>query len=166
MNDNEFELVKRVAKELRKKLYLGNLYEDGDLYTAGWQAVNEAHDKFGDTVAEDLLSQVIRRRMIDHVRTLRKRSTDPEVAAIQLGVISLTSDEDYEDNTQFEAALNREEFEDIISVLSTRERSMIRMNIEHELNYREIAEIFGLTESRVCQIFNYDILPSIKQAIA
>lgn len=171
MNDQEFAVIKKAANLLVAKRYTGRLYEAGDLYAAGWEGVVEYHAKFGDDFQENLMGKIVRRRMIDHVRSLRKLYSTTFSEPFTFTDIEFSHDGEYEvgiigaDNSFTEMTLSKEAFEDIIKVLQPSERNMVRMHIDAELNYREIAEIIGVCEARVCQIFNGRIYPTIQKAI-
>jgi RNA polymerase sigma factor for flagellar operon FliA len=53
---------------------------------------------------------------------------------------------EYEDFTRTEAIV------DAIDQLPERERTVLALYYDEELNLREIGEVLGVTESRVCQI--------------
>ena len=180
MNEREFELVQMMAKGIYKKNVLGRLYEPGDLYGAGWEAVEEFHEKFAHLSREAcdtydaLMKKVIKRRMTDHVRTLRKRyGTHVQDLWNHTQTFSDFSysgeKEPFEvtiaapDNRFSEVILQRDEFEYMIKTLSLRSRQIMRLWIEQEFCYKEIAELLGLTESRICQIINHDIFPALER---
>lgn len=153
MNTHELEIVKLVANRLAKKDYIDRLYEVGDLYTAGWQAVQEFHNKFKDNDSDALLKSIVRCRMIDHLKIIQKKRVDPVIV-------------ESVDSSQVNERLENEKFEDMIKVLTPREQNMVRWHINDGLNYREISEIMGVVDSRICQIFKHDIFPKLKKSIS
>lgn len=162
MNDVEYEIIKRVARHLAKKKYQGDLYEEGDLYAAGWLAVEEAHAKHGCEIDRPLLINIIRRRMIDHVRHLLKKNNDPVSNADNL-TPSIISDLSYE-ASPIEDILSRDSFEQMIRCLWPHERNIARLYFAHDFHMWEIGEIMGITESAVGRQIRLNILPKIKES--
>jgi RNA polymerase sigma factor (sigma-70 family) len=163
MNDKEFEIVQSVALTLKKR-YLGRLYEVGDLYAAGWEAVNEFHAKHPNSKDDALMGFIIRRRMIDYVRKLCKLQADDPV----FNMLLFSELENNETRTWPETKTIKDDsrFDKIVRMFRPREQRMLRLYFEADMCYREIAEVMGVHESRVCQLFKRDIFPLIRETMS
>ena len=162
MNEKEFDVIQSVALVLEKKKYLGRLYEASDLYVAGWEAVEEFHNKHPGSTDENLLAFIIRRRMIDHVRILRRSNSENPI----FNALNFSDLPEVYDMAQSMTDNGNANFEEIIKIFRPKEQHMLRMYFEADMCYREIAEIMDIHESRVCQLFKQDIFPLIRETMS
>lgn len=162
MNDQEFAVVKKIAAQLAAKNYTGRLYEAGDLYAAGWIGVLEFHKQTNKSP----MAIIVRRRMVDHIRLLRKR-----FETIVTNPVPFTDiEKDFmpfqkADNSFQENIAAQDTFEDIISVLPAEDRQIVRLYINDELTYAKIGKAIGVGESRVCRIFKERIFTVLEKAM-
>jgi RNA polymerase sigma factor for flagellar operon FliA len=68
------------------------------------------------------------------------------------------ADEAADPSTLFEAANLRQRLAQAIELLPEREQLMMSLYYEQDLNLREIGEVMGVTESRVCQLHSQAVM--------
>lgn len=153
MTENEFEVIRSVALTLRKK-HLGDLYEASDLYAAGWKAVKEFHRKNPGSTDNRLLGAIVRRRMIDYARILNPNRSFNPTSLPDHEIVQAVMDDD-SDN-----------FDKIVKMFRPREQQILRLYFKADMCYLDVGEVMGLSESRVWQILNRDILPTLRETMS
>lgn len=148
-----------------------NVVEEKDYFQFGVEGLSEAIDRFDPdygTKFETYAIQRIRGKIIDELRKLqiKPRNNNPE-NEIQYKNISLNNSFDSEDGFQLyevipseqklpDEIVQKTEQKDIliemIGKLPERDRLIISLYYYENLNYKEIAEVLGITVSRVSQI--------------
>lgn len=177
MNDREYQIIKDIARSVTKR-NRSNMYEAGDLYAAGWQAVQEFHKKFPDVQDDALIRKICRRRMIDYLRiSSGHRRITASSKAVRFSDIttrsrsnndpSLDFNQFVEDPKTLDGVLPTELMDDVdflIKGLPKRERQIVMMLIGG-WSQDDISKLMNVTPSRICQIVNRSIVPHVTQAI-
>ncbi|MBZ0178285.1 MAG: sigma-70 family RNA polymerase sigma factor [Melioribacteraceae bacterium] len=149
-----------------------DVIEDKDYFQFGIEGLSEAIDRFDPdygTKFETYAIQRIRGKIIDELRKLqikpRQQQTD-ENSVVYRNVsldqnlgneegFSLTDILPHDDETPDDQFLNAEKIillKQAIKKLGERDQLLLSLYYYEKLNYMEIAELLGITVSRVCQI--------------
>lgn len=156
----------------RSKFIQLNVIEKEDYFQFGIEGLAEAVDRFNPDLGikfETYAIQRIRGKIIDELRKLqiKPRTLSNEEAGVKYSNISIDAPLDDENNILIKETLasnspepndeieSSEKIEillNLIKSLPEREQIIITLSYFENLNYTEIAEILGLTVSRVSQI--------------
>ena len=147
-----------------------DIFEDRDYFQFGVEGLSEAIDRFDPqygTKFETYALQRIRGKIIDEIRKVQSKyrvQTNSKVLATTLSLNKSVSDDDnfmlYEvipneidqpDET-LEDLEAKELLVDALQNLEERDRLIITLYYYEHLNYKEIAQILGITVSRVSQV--------------
>jgi len=149
-----------------------NVVDERDYFQFGIEGLSEAIDRFDPnygTKFETYAIQRIRGKILDELRKIqiKPRPLGPGEPEVQYSNVSLNSSNDSEDGYNLQEILpnNEDTPEDIydkneakellvraIKNLDERERLVLTLYYYENLNYKEIAEVLGITISRVSQI--------------
>mgnify|MGYP001102788943 CR=1 FL=1 len=149
-----------------------NIVDERDFFQYGIEGLSEAIDRFDPdygTKFETYAIQRIRGKIIDELRKIqiKPRNNYNNENEVYYKNVSLTNpvdnDEGYmlyevipDENEQPDEVVHKDEQKDIlvdlIKKLNERDRLVITLYYYENLNYKEIAEVLGITVSRVSQI--------------
>lgn len=160
-----------------------DIFEDKDYFQFGIEGLSEAIDRFDPeygTKFETYALQRIRGKIIDEIRKVQSKyriNTHSNTLATTLSLNKSVSDEDnymlYEvipDDTEEpdETAEDLEAKELLIEALQKldeRDRIIITLYYYEHLSYKEIAQILGITVSRVSQVHS-KIIKKLREKLA
>lgn len=160
-----------------------DIFEDKDYFQFGVEGLSEAIDRFDPdygTKFETYALQRIRGKIIDEIRKVQSKyriNTHSNTLATTLSLNKSVSDEDnymlYEvipDDTiePDETAEDLEAKELLVEALQNleeRDRIIITLYYYEHLNYKEIAQILGITVSRVSQVHS-KIIKKLRSKLA
>jgi RNA polymerase sigma factor for flagellar operon FliA len=148
-----------------------DIFEDKDYFQFGIEGLSEAIDRFDPeygTKFETYALQRIRGKIIDEIRKVQSKyriNTHSNTLATTLSLNKSVSDEDnymlYEvipDDTE-------ELLVEALQKLDERDRIIITLYYYEHLSYKEIAQILGITVSRVSQVHS-KIIKKLKEKLA
>jgi RNA polymerase sigma factor for flagellar operon FliA len=160
-----------------------DIFEDKDYFQFGIEGLSEAIDRFDPeygTKFETYALQRIRGKIIDEIRKVQSKyriNTHSNTLATTLSLNKSVSDEDnymlYEvipDDTE-EPDATAEDLEakellvEALQKLDERDRIIITLYYYEHLSYKEIAQILGITVSRVSQVHS-KIIKKLKEKLA
>lgn len=160
-----------------------DIFEDKDYFQFGIEGLSEAIDRFDPeygTKFETYALQRIRGKIIDEIRKVQSKyriNTHSNTLATTLSLNKSVSDEDnymlYEvipDDTE-EPDVTAEDLEakellvEALQKLDERDRIIITLYYYEHLSYKEIAQILGITVSRVSQVHS-KIIKKLKEKLA
>lgn len=147
-----------------------DIFEDRDYFQFGVEGLSEAIDRFDPeygTKFETYALQRIRGKIIDEIRKVQTKyriQTNSNVLATNLSLNKSVSDEDNfmlyevipddveEPDETLENLEAKEFLVEALQNLEDRDRLIITLYYYEHLNYKEIAQILGITVSRVSQV--------------
>lgn len=160
-----------------------DIFEDKDYFQFGIEGLSEAIDRFDPeygTKFETYALQRIRGKIIDEIRKVQSKyriNTHSNTLATTLSLNKSVSDEDnymlYEvipDDTE-EPDATAEDLEakellvEALQKLDERDRIIITLYYYEHLSYKEIAQILGITVSRVSQVHS-KIIKKLREKLA
>ncbi len=153
------------------RLYQQGILDSKDYFQIGVEGLSEAIDRFDPeygTKFETYAIKRIRGKIIDTIRKIKHRTTivDTQNSPNYYNDVSLTNMVDKDDTMLYEMLPSEEKTpEDLVEKdeeklllveelkkLKERDRLVITLYYYENLNYKEIAEVLGITVSRVSQI--------------
>ncbi len=153
------------------KLYREGVLDSKDYFQIGVEGLSEAIDRFDPdygTKFETYAIKRIRGKIIDSIRKVKHRPqiVDEQNSPNYYEDVSLTSTADNEDTMLYELLPSKEKTPQTvveeseekkilieeIKKLKERDRLILTLYYYENLNYKEIAEVLGVTVSRISQI--------------
>jgi RNA polymerase sigma factor for flagellar operon FliA len=153
------------------RLYKQGVLDSKDYFQIGVEGLSEAIDRFDPEYGTKFETYAIKRikgKIIDAIRKVKHRPTfeDNQNSPNYYSDVSLTNTVDKDDTMLYEMLPSEEKTpEDLaekneeklllveeIKKLKERDRLLITLYYYENLNYKEIAEVLGITVSRVSQI--------------
>ena len=160
-----------------------DIFEDRDYFQFGIEGLSEAIDRFDPdygTKFETYALQRIRGKIIDEIRKVQSKyrvQTNSNVLATNLSLNKSVSDEDNfmlyevipdeveEPDETLENLEAKELLVEALMNLEERDRLIITLYYYEHLNYKEIAQILGITVSRVSQVHS-KIIEKLRSKLA
>ncbi|MCZ7603263.1 MAG: sigma-70 family RNA polymerase sigma factor [Ignavibacteriales bacterium] len=160
-----------------------DIFDEKDYFQFGIEGLSEAIDRFDPdygTKFETYALQRIRGKIIDEIRKVQSKyrvQTNSNILATNLSLNKSVSDDEsfmlYEvipdDNEEPDETLENLEAKELLvealQKLEERDRLIITLYYYEHLNYKEIAQILGITVSRVSQVHS-KIIDKLRSKLA